>query len=129
VYSGFSLIGDDMRKSKSSNPVLIGLVEDMNMKSHKEKVPLWRDLAKRLTKPASRRASVNVGLIARHTEKKDIIAVPGKVLGSGTLTHPLTVAAFEFSSQAKAKIVSAGGTCLSLSELMDTKAKGIRIME
>ncbi|MEE9594191.1 MAG: 50S ribosomal protein L18e [Candidatus Hydrothermarchaeales archaeon] len=120
-----------MRKSKSSNSVLIGLIEELNKKSYTEKVAVWRDLAKRLNKPASRRASVNVGRIARHTEKKDIVAVPGKVLGSGTLRHPLTVAAFEFSSQAKAKIMSADGECLSLSELMDTKtkAKGIKIME
>ncbi len=120
-----------MKKSKSSNPVLIGLIRELNKKAHEEKSVLWRDLAGRLSRPSSRRAVVNIGGIARHTEKKDIVAVPGKVLSSGTLNHPVTVAAFEFSSQARKKILSAGGQCISLDELMDKKpgGTGVKIME
>ncbi|MFQ5815682.1 MAG: 50S ribosomal protein L18e [Candidatus Hydrothermarchaeaceae archaeon] len=120
-----------MKKSKSSNPVLIGLIREMNKKAYEEKTAAWRDLAGRLSKPSSRRAAVNIARIARHTEKKDVVAVPGKVLGSGTLDHPVTVAAFEFSTQARKKILSAGGKCISLGELMDKKPRGtsVRIME
>lgn len=120
-----------MKKSRSSNLALIGLIRELNKRAFEEKATVWRDLAGRLSRPSSRRAGVNIGRIARHTEKKDIVAVPGKVLGSGTLNHPVTVAAFEFSTQARKKILSAGGKCISLGELMDKKPRGtsVRIME
>jgi large subunit ribosomal protein L18e len=125
------LEGDDVKKSNSSNPVLIGLISELNKKSHVEKAAVWRDLALRLSKPRSRRATINIGGIARYAGEKDVVVVPGKVLGSGTLDRPITVAAFEFSAQAKKKILSAGGHCLSLKELMDKTPKGmnIKIME
>ncbi len=119
-----------MKKSNSSNPVLIGLIKTLNNKAYQEKAKVWRDLAKRLSKPSSRRAAVNLGKIARHTEKKDLVAVPGKVLGSGSISHPVTIAAFEFSAQAQKKILFAGGKCLTFDELINTKPSGtgVKIM-
>lgn len=113
-----------MKKSMSSNPVLIGLIRELNRRAHEEKVALWRDIAQGLSKSAASRVAVNIGRIARHTSKNDVVAVPGKVLASGALKHSVTVAAYDFSSIARKKIISAGGKCMSLNELMDRKQKG-----
>lgn len=120
-----------MKRSKSSNPVLIGLIKELNKRAHDEKVALWRDLAEGLTKSAANRAAINIGQIARYTSENDVVAVPGKVLASGALKHPVTIAAFDFSSAAREKISSAGGKCISLNELMDRKKKGsgVKLME
>jgi large subunit ribosomal protein L18e len=67
----------------------------------------------------------------RHTEQKESVVVPGKVLGAGRLEHPLVVAAFAFSDEARQKIVQAKGKCLTISELVENAPKGsnVRILE
>jgi large subunit ribosomal protein L18e len=53
--------------------------------------------------------------------------VPGKVLGTGKIDHPVNVAAFAFSEQARSKILKAKGKCLSISDLMKKNPKGTNI--
>ncbi len=120
-----------MRKSRSTNPKLLEIIEELKKKRYEEDAAIWRDVAKRLSGSAKNRAEINVGRIARNTDPKDIILVPGKVLGSGRIDHPVTTAALEFSVQAKEKMAAAGGKCLTISELAEQnpKGKGIRIME
>ena len=55
------------------------------------------------------------------------MAVPGKVLGAGRIDHPINVAAFAFSEQAKSKILEAKGKCLSFSELVEKNPKGTNV--
>jgi large subunit ribosomal protein L18e len=56
--------------------------------------------------------------------------VPGKVLGSGTISHNVTVAAFAFSQNAKKQIESAKGKTMTINELLrkNPKGKDIRII-
>lgn len=117
-----------MRKDRK-NPQLEGLIEEMQERPYEAKI--WRNVSKRLARPSSRLAEVNVSRIARHTGHKDVVAVPGKVLGSGTLKHMVTVAAYSFSKRAREKIESSGGECLSLSELAEREPSGrdVKIME
>ncbi|MEE8167871.1 MAG: 50S ribosomal protein L18e [Candidatus Hydrothermarchaeales archaeon] len=120
-----------MKKSKSQNPAMLGLLQELLSKAREEKAEIWRDLAKRLSRSSSRIAEVNLSRIARYTDKGSIVAVPGKVLGSGIIYQPITVAAFKFSEQAKEKIRAAGGECISLQELMERLPQGsnVKIME
>jgi len=53
--------------------------------------------------------------------------VPGKVLGAGKIDHPLHVAAFAFSEQARLKILKAKGKCLSILELVERNPKGTNV--
>lgn len=118
-----------MKKSKSTNPVLLKLIEDLNTKAREERRPIWRDLAKRMSKSAKGRARINISRICRHTKDNDTVVVPGKVLASGSINHPIIIAAFDFSAQAREKIISAGGKCISLQELIKMKTvKNPRIM-
>ena len=50
--------------------------------------------------------------------------VPGKVLGAGKIDHPVSVAAFAFSEQARSKILKAKGKCLFISDLVKKNPKG-----
>ena len=56
--------------------------------------------------------------------------MPGKVLGSGSISGGQTVVAFSFSDGAKSKIEASGGRTLSIRELMDENpnGKGVRIL-
>ncbi len=119
-----------MIKSKSSNVILLRLIETLMRKTHEENAPIWRAMAERLSKPRSGRAEVNVGEIAKYTKKNDVVAVPGKVLGAGNIDHKITAAALSFSAKAVEKITRAGGKCISLEELMkkNPRGSGVKIM-
>jgi large subunit ribosomal protein L18e len=48
-------------------------------------------------------------------------------LGAGIIDHPVKVAAFQFSEQARLKIGKAKGKCLSIEELMEKNPKGSNV--
>lgn len=53
--------------------------------------------------------------------------MPGKVLGSGAVSLPVTVAALDFSEAAMSKIVGANGTCMTIEDLVRDNPKGSRV--
>jgi large subunit ribosomal protein L18e len=116
--------------AEKSNKVLVRLIADLKRKAHENKAPIWKDIANRLSKPDRSWAEVNIRSLAQHTKKNDVVVVPGKLLGVGSLDFPLTVAAFSFSGSAADKIKNAGGKSLSISELVDKhpSGKGVRII-
>jgi large subunit ribosomal protein L18e len=120
-----------MRQVKSQNPELLKLIRSLRKKAKENDVAIWRDVANRLSASKRRRISVNLSRLNRHTGEKEAVVVPGKVLGAGRLEHPLVVAAFAFSDEARQKIVQAKGKCLTISELVENIPKGsnVRIME
>jgi len=114
-----------------TNPQINQLINILKEKAYQEKVPLWKDLARRLANPTRQQAEVNISRINRHTSEDETVLVPGKVLGSGTLDHKVQVAALDFSQTAVEKIINAGGKCLDITLLMaeNPKGSGIRIIE
>ena len=48
-------------------------------------------------------------------------------MGNGMIEHKITVAAVNFSKEAKDKILNAGGKCLSIDDLLKTNPKGTNI--
>ena len=74
---------------------------------------------------------MNLSRLNRHTRAKETVVVPGKVLGAGDLDHPISVAAFSFSTQARLKISKAKGKCLSIFDLLEANPDGsnVKIME
>ena len=96
----------------------------------KQKKAMWKRIADDLSRPARQRRAVNIFRINRYSQKGEIIAVPGKVLGDGVLNHNITIAALSFSKDAKSKIEKAGGKVMSISELASKHpdAKGVKIL-
>jgi large subunit ribosomal protein L18e len=106
------------RAYAKSNDELIGVLAGLRKAAKKESAPLWQDIADRLEKPSRSWAEVNLSRISRVAPKGSTIVVPGKVLGSGSLPHAVTVAAYSFSGSARTKIKAAGGEALSIPQLM-----------
>jgi len=82
-----------MREPKATNPKILKLIETLKFESYRTNRKIWKDLARRLSKPARRRAEVNISKINRYTKEGEIVVVPGKVLGAGRLDHKVVVAA------------------------------------
>jgi large subunit ribosomal protein L18e len=116
-----------VKKTKTTNPELLKLTAFLRKKSTENNVEIWRNVAERLTKPRRRSISVNVSRLNRFTHKSETIIVPGKVLGTGEIGHPVTVAAFAFSAKAKEKIEAARGKCLSFLDLIKKDPKGSKV--
>lgn len=110
-----------------TNPKLKATIRNLRAASRKGGPALWKALADQLNKANRRRAAVNLSRINRCTEAGDVIAVPGKVLASGVLTHPITVAAFSFSETARKKIAFAEGRALTLLELLEERPEPSKI--
>jgi len=116
-----------VKKTKATNPELLQLITFLRKQSNENKVEIWRNVAERLAKPRRRSVPVNLSRLNRFTEKSQTVIVPGKVLGTGEIEHPLIVAAFAFSGKAKEKIEAARGKCLSFLDVVKKDPKGSKI--
>ena len=112
-----------MKRTGPSNPELQELIQLLK----KEQKPLWKRVAEDLERPTRQRRIVNLSSIGRNTTENDIIVVPGKVLGAGTLAHKVQIAAFAFSKQARAAVEAAKGSCMSIPELVKKNPSGTNI--
>lgn len=110
---------------------LLRTIDRLVEASRDNDAPVWRDLAERLRGPTRQRAEVNVSSIERNADEGDTVVVPGKVLGSGRLTKPVTVAAFDFSKGAVERIEASGGRSVPVEVLLEEEPKGsgVRIFE
>lgn len=116
-----------MKKARTSNPQLIELINFLRKQGRENKAEIWRDVAERLAKPRRKGIAVNLSRLNRYTQKSETVAVPGKVLAAGEMTHPITVAAFSFSAKAREKISTARGKCLTFPDLIKKNPKGSNI--
>ena len=109
--------------TNTSNPNLFKLIRDLRKLSKQKNANIWRRIADDLERPARQRREVNIERINRVTKDKDVIVVPGKVLGYGNLDHNVKVAAFRFSEEAKKKLKNA----ITIQELMKENSKGSKV--
>jgi len=119
-----------VKRTGPTNNTLKRLIQELRKLSSTEKNNIWKRIADDLERPTRIRRIVNLSRINRHTQPKETIIVPGKVLGSGDLEHELTIAAFAFSEGAKQRIIESKGKAISITELMkqNPKGKNIRII-
>ncbi|HUK85197.1 MAG TPA: 50S ribosomal protein L18e [Candidatus Acidoferrum sp.] len=116
-----------MKETNSTNPELIQLISLLKKESREKQAGIWLDIAEYLSKTRSQRISVNIGTVNRNTKRSDVVVVPGKLLGSGSIDHAVTVAAFGASQKAKDKLVAAKAKYLSILELMEKNPKGAKV--
>ncbi|MEM1586818.1 MAG: 50S ribosomal protein L18e [Candidatus Bathyarchaeia archaeon] len=116
-----------MRRRGTTDPNLIALLHHLRKASNQYKARIWGAVAEYLSKTRSRRIAVNISRINRYTREGDVVVVPGKVLGAGVIDHSVTVAALAFSKQAREKIVTAKGKCLSILELIELNPRGSNV--
>ncbi|MCD6209076.1 MAG: 50S ribosomal protein L18e [Thermoproteales archaeon] len=112
-----------MGRTGPTNIHLRRLISYLKKKANENDAPIWDAVAEHLSKPTRKRVEVNISRINRYTKDGDVVVVPGKVLGSGELTHRVTIAAWAFSATAREKI-SKHGRALSIRELIEENPKG-----
>ena len=117
-------------KNTKTNPMLIGLIQELKKQSSENEAPIWKDIALRLEKPSRNWPEVNLDRISKYTGEKETSLIPCKVLSTGDLTKKVSIAAWSFSEKSEEKIKKAGGKTLSIEELMKSNPKGkdIRIL-
>jgi len=116
-----------MKPTGPTNPVTKKLIAELEIVSKKAKAPIWKDIARRLSKSTRRIPSVNVDRLERYCKEKETVIIPGKLLSRGNITKPLTVAAFKFSAAGKKKVENAGGRAITIQELIKKSPKGSNI--
>ncbi len=91
----------------------------------KKKENVWIALAGLLLKPGRKKTAVNLSRLQSLGKKfgEKTFVVPGKVLGTGTVTSALSVSALEFSGKARKKIAQAKGHAMGLKELIESNPK------
>jgi len=104
-----------------------GLVLRLEKLGKAQKAPFWGAVARHLSKSHRSMAEVDVVRLASLMPQGAIALVPGKVIGSGKIEAPVSVAALGFSAGARAAIARAGGKCLTIGELATQNAKGTGI--
>ena len=120
-----------VKRTGTTTLELQNLIKDLKDVYRKNNVNLWRRIAYELERPTRQRRAVNIYRINKYTRDGEIALIPGKVLSLGDLTKKITVAAYQFSDQAKEKI-NKTGKAMSIKELIkqypNPKGKKIRII-
>ena len=107
-----------------TNQVVIRMASDLRKASTKNDAPIWRKLAEYALKPSIARRDINVNRISQLTKENDTVVFPGKVLGTGAISHKITLCSFSISNSAAAKVVENGGKIISYLELIKQNPTG-----
>ncbi len=110
------------------DPIRLRLIEELKEVARKNNAKIWRAIARELSRSRKNRCSVNIWKINKYTSKGDVVVVPGKLLGDGTLDHKVEIAAFRFTESAKKKIEAAGGCVRTIPELVKKNPMGSNVI-
>ena len=113
-----------------TNQVVLQMAKELKQASTKNDAAIWSKLAKLALKTTVSRRVVNLKKINEVTKENAVIVVPGKVLGTGNVSHKITLSSFSISNSAAKKIIESGGTIISFSEMIKKfpTGKGVNII-
>ena len=100
------------------NQIVLHMIKDLKQASKKNEAPIWSKIADLALKPSSTKRTVNLTRINKITKENDVLFVPGKVLGTGNLSHKITLSSFSISTTARNKIIQSGGNIMAYSDLI-----------
>ena len=107
-----------------TNQVVIHMAKDLKKASTKNDAPIWGKLAEYALKPSIARRDLNLNRIEQLTKDNDIVVFPGKVLGTGNISHKITLFSFSISESAAKKITEKGGKIITHSDLIEQNPTG-----
>lgn len=114
-------------ETRSRNKYLLETLNYLRKSANKYNAPIWRYVFELLNRPKRRRIAVNLYKINKHTKDNDVVAVPGKVLGTGNIDHKITIGALAYSASALKKLRDNNCTVLSLIELVERYNEGTNV--
>ncbi len=113
-----------------TNQVVIQMAKELKQASAKNDAPIWLKLAKLALKTSASKRVLNLTQINDVTKEGEVIVVPGKILGTGNVSHKVTLSSFSISNSAAKKIIESGGNIVSFKEMIEKfpTGKGVRII-
>ncbi len=113
-----------------TNQVVIQMAKELKAASKKNKAPIWSKLAEMSLKPSRARRVLNLGQIDKFVNDNDVVVVPGKVLGTGNISHKITLCSFSISTTGAKKVMQSGGKIVDFAQLIKNNptGKGVKIV-
>tara|TARA_Y100000590_G_scaffold417892_1_gene518066 strand:+ start:1313 stop:1660 length:348 start_codon:yes stop_codon:yes gene_type:complete len=92
--------------------------------------PIWAKIADYIQKSRSNQRIVNLKKISETTEDGNAVIITGKVLGTGNISHKVSLSSFSISNSAARKIKESGGEVLDFSKMIEKfpTGKGVKII-
>lgn len=87
---------------------------------------LWKYVYWLASKPRRTRVSVNLAKIDKYSAVSENVVVPGKVLGVGSVSKSLNIAAIEYSKDSIRKLKEAKCNVVEISDMM--KKENVKII-
>ena len=107
-----------------TNQLVIRMKSDLKKASTKNNAPIWAKLAEYASKPSIARRDINLNRINQLTKENDTVIFPGKVLGTGNISHKITLCSFSISNSAASKILEKDGKLINYLELIKQNPTG-----
>ena len=114
--------------SRKSNSELVKTIDELKKASRENDAPIWKSIAKKLEGPSRNWPVVNISKIEFNVSKNGKAVIPGKIMGSGTLSKKVTVSAYSFTKSAVEKIEGAGGKCMIYNDFIKKNPTGKDVM-
>ncbi|MFH1306433.1 MAG: 50S ribosomal protein L18e [Candidatus Micrarchaeota archaeon] len=103
-------------------------VNDMEgAKKDEKSAGFWKRAKELLSRSVRARRGMNLSRLSKITKSGQTVVVADKVLGSGSISHPITIAALGFSEGAKEAIKKSGGKIVSVDEIKKKNPDGKNI--
>ena len=107
--------------SRKSNSELVKTIDELKKASRENNAPIWKSIARKLEGSSRNWPVVNISKIEYNASKNGKVVIPGKIMGSGTLSKKVTVSAYSFTKSAIEKIENAGGKCMVYNDFIKKK--------
>ena len=110
--------------------VKIDTLKVLKKASRDNEAPIWSKVADYAQKSRSNQKIINLKKIDEETEDGNAIVITGKILGTGNISHKVSVSSFSISNSAAKKIKDSGGEVLKFSEMIKKfpTGKGVKII-
>jgi large subunit ribosomal protein L18e len=91
----------------------------------------WNKIAQIVSGPRRRYSGVNIGKIDKESSDGDLLIIPGKVLGNGSLTKKVKICALYFSTSAVEKIKKSKSEAIKIIDEIKKNpgADGVKIIK
>ncbi|MDA0756172.1 MAG: 50S ribosomal protein L18e [Crenarchaeota archaeon] len=108
----------------------VNMLKTLKKASKENDAPIWAKVAEYIQKSRSNQKTVNLTRINKTTEDGNAIVITGKILGTGNISHKVSVSSVSISNSAAKKIIESGGEVLEFSEMIEKypTGKGVKII-
>ena len=108
----------------------VNMLKILKAASKENDAPIWAKVANYIQKSRSNQKIVNLTKIDQTTEDGNAVVITGKILGTGNISHKISVSSLSISNSAAKKIIESGGEVLQFSEMIQKfpTGKGVKII-